>query len=107
MDLPKIFQLACELGAAHGWENISFDAGCKELQVDEQWWLAINPHNEINRTSKGAKVPPQSIYFMFNGWPAGYINAGGGVLAAGAIANEETLAAALDAAIRATGRARW
>jgi hypothetical protein len=105
--LPRVFKLTVEYGAAMGWENISLNPGCTEQVIDEHWWFAINPHNEANRCSHGAKVPAQSIYFEFNGWPAGYINAGGGMLAAGDLANEETLAAALDAAIRRTGRPRW
>ena len=109
MKVSRVFALACELGAANGWENISFDPGCKELQIDEHWWLAINPHNEANRCSRTRRraVPPQSIYFEFNGWPAGIVNSGGGIIALGAKANERTLTAALEAAIQKTGRERW
>jgi hypothetical protein len=94
-----LFARVCDLGIALGWENISLDAGCKEHDIDEHWWFAINPHGERTKCSKGAEVPPYSIYFQFNGWPAGVIDAGGGVLAAGKLANEDTLIAAIDAAI--------
>jgi hypothetical protein len=36
--ITKVFALACELGSANGWENISLQPGCQELSIDEQWW---------------------------------------------------------------------
>lgn len=103
----NIFALTCELGAALGWENISMQPGCKEHAIDDHWWFAINPHNAPTRCNRGHLVPPQSIYYEFNGWPAGSLNSGGGMIAAGAIANQDTLRAALNQAIEKTGVARW
>jgi hypothetical protein len=106
-----IFARTCELGIALGWENISLDPGCVEHRVDDDWWFAINPHGETTTQYVGAeggprpvKIPPYSIYFEFNGWPAGVCAWGGGVIAAGRLANEETLMAALDAAIEREGK---
>ena len=98
--MTEIFAKTCELGIALGWKAINQNPGCTEHQVDEQWWFAINPHAEPVKCSKGTSVPQVCVYFEFNGWPAGFINAGGGALAAGAIANEDTLIAALEAATK-------
>jgi hypothetical protein len=105
--MSAVFVRACELGAAQGWKNIASLPGCAELQIDEQWWFALNPHQEEIKCSKGAKVPPCAIYFTFNEWPAGYCNAGGGLLAAGVAANEDALLEAIEAAIEKIGGPRW
>lgn len=99
MVVSKTFSKACDLAIALGHSDINKLPGCLELQVDEQWWLAINAHREDTPCSENTSVPPMCVYFMFNGWPAGIVNAGGGCLAAGAAANEDALIAALDAAI--------
>lgn len=105
--VSRLFALTCELGGALGWENISMQRGCQEHTIDAQWWFAINPHDEPNRCSRGAKVPPQSIYYEFNGWPAGCVTSSGGLLAAGKGANEESLTAAIEAALEQMGAPRW
>jgi hypothetical protein len=94
-----VFGRACELGMALGWENISMDEGCRELQVDVHWWFAINPHKEPTRSSRGVMVQPQQIYFEWNGFPAGMVSSIGGILVQGELANETTLLEALDLAI--------
>jgi len=103
LDSPErvsvLFGLTVDLGIALGWENLSSHSGCAEHQIDDQWWFAINPHGEPTECGKGAKVPPYSIYYQFNGWPAGVVTGQGGVIAAGKLANEETLIAAIYAAI--------
>lgn len=104
----KVFALACELGAAHGWENITMQDGCQELDVDGHWWFAINPHPHPTRCSRGYKmIPAGTIYFQFNGWPAGIVTSAGGLVACGQAANEETLIDALETAIRKQGTPRW
>jgi hypothetical protein len=105
--ITKVFALACELGSANGWENISLQPGCQELSIDEHWWFALNPHRETIECSKGVKVPAYSIYFEFNGWPAGECTSLGGVIAFGARANEDTLIAALENAMWGKGSTRW
>lgn len=87
-----------EWSQALGAERINQLAGCWEGAVDEQWWIAINGHNEDTECSRGAKVPPFSAYVEFNRWPAGFLNPYSGTLAAGELANEDTLIAALQAA---------
>jgi hypothetical protein len=105
--LPSVFARACELGAALGWNNIAKLPGCQEATISEEWWMAINPHPEPEKCRKGTRIPPFTIYFEFNGWPAGFVNAGGGTMAAGRIANEHRLLAAIEAAIEKTGAERW
>lgn len=55
----------------------------------------MNGHKTPMRCSHGIEVPPFSVYVQFNGWPAGILDAGGGVLAAGEAANEKNFIDAL------------
>lgn len=100
MSPPAVFIRICDLGIALGWDNISTLPGCQEYQIDSEWWFAINPHGEVTRSSQGARIPPNSIYFKFNGWPAGIVSSHGGMMAAGGLANEDRLLAAIEAAIK-------
>lgn len=99
-----VFALACELGAALGWENISLDAGCREHQVNAHWWFAMNPHRTKMLCTKGIDVKPYSIYFEWDGWPAGMVTAAGGMFVQGIEANQDNLIAALKAAIATNGQ---
>lgn len=83
------------LALARGVYRINALPGCWELELDEHWWLAVNGHREVTRCSRGVDVQPFSAYVEFNGWPAGVFTPAGGVLAAGTLANEATLIAAL------------
>lgn len=98
-DVVAVFGRACELAMAEGAENINLDAGCHELQVDADWWLAINPHEKPRRCSRGAMVKPFQIYFEWRGWPAGFVSSSGGMLTCGKEINEANLLAALARAI--------
>lgn len=98
MNISSVFSKACDLAIGLGHSEINKLPGCLEITVDEHWWFAINAHQEKVESSKG-NVPAGSIYFEFNGWPAGMVDAGGGTLCAGALANEEELIKALDAAM--------
>lgn len=92
----------CELGLALGLKDLHKLPGCWEHQVDEHWWLAFNAHGERGKCSQSAgssDIPAFTIYFEFNGWPAGMVGPDGGTLCAGAAANEDKLIEALDAAI--------
>ncbi len=102
MNIPIVFARAIEYAIDIGATNITSLLGCWESQVDEHWWIAINGHDEKVKCSEGAEVPPFAMYVMFNGWPAGIVDAGGGMIAAGDLANEQRLIAALAAASKAT-----
>ena len=94
--MTEVFSKMVDLGVALGRRDIAKLPGCWEEQVDAAWWFAINPHRESVQCSKGAAVPEFTAYVEFNGWPAGFINPHGGTMAAGRIANEDALIAALD-----------
>jgi len=109
MIVSELFSRACALAIALGMKELNKLPGCWEHQIDERWWMALNAHSERIHCSQDSHssegVPPFTIYFMFNGWPAGLVNANGGSLAAGALANEDALIDAINAAIEtAEGR---
>lgn len=55
---------------------------------DKGWGVRLNTTGEILDG-----VEPFSVFVTWNGWPAGMFDAGGGVVAAGAAANEAALCA--------------
>ncbi len=70
--------------------------GCWEVQVDEQWWFALNGHPTPLGCSKGYGVLPYHLCVEYNGWPAGVLSpTDGGIFAAGSGANVDTFIAAL------------
>jgi len=91
MRMPQVFKRAVDYAISCGAERICDLHGCWEAQVDEHWHISINGHAEMTPNSKGAPVPPFSVWVEFNGWPGGIVNAHGGTLCAGAIANEKEL----------------
>ena len=94
-NLPEVYAAVVELALRLGAKDIFKLAGCWEHQIDAQWWCAVNGHAEATRSSHGASVPPFCLVVEYNGWPAGLIDPGGGVIAAGEGANEATLLEAL------------
>jgi hypothetical protein len=97
----EVMVLIVDLAEALGVTKINKMPGCWELAVDDLWWFAVNGHTEPTECSHGASVPPMSAYLEYNGWPAGICDAGGGIVAAGAAANESTLVDALKRRIEA------
>ena len=95
----KVAELAIKLGAA----PLNKNAGCWEHRVDEDWSITLNPHDyDVD------DIPPFCMAITYNGWPAGLVSpANGGVIAAGASANEDAFIEALEQAIAeapATGK---
>ena len=86
-----VILLAEKLGAT----PINKHPECWECQIDEQWWIAVNPHNQARECSQGVPVEPLHCYVEFNGWPAGVFSPFGGEFAAGELANEQTFVEAL------------
>jgi hypothetical protein len=100
-DLPPVtlaFALLADYSNKQGAAPLSKFENCWEKQIDEQWWIAMNGHDEPRKCSKGAEVEPCNCYVEFNGWPAGILDPFGGILAAGAVANEDSFIEALKAA---------
>lgn len=93
-EISLAFASVCELATTLGARNIKDLPGCWETQIDGRWYVAVNGHNVETKTSRGAEVPPFHCYVEFNGWPAGIFSPRGGVIAAGAAANEDTFVAA-------------
>lgn len=105
MPLVEAFARIAELGGALGVRNVNELPGCWEHQIDEHWHLSLNGHKEAITDSKGREVPPFHASIDWNGWPAGLISPGGGIIAAGACANEDTFIEALKAATLKAGGA--
>lgn len=103
----EAFAKIAKLGCALGVSDIYKLPGCWELQIDDQWWIAMNGHKTPTKDSHGFEVPPFHAAVEYNGWPAGIISPAGGIIAAGSCANENTFIAALEAATHtaATGNA--
>lgn len=96
LELPPLYVMLAVWSSAQGAVNLKDHPGCWERSVDERWWVAANGHSTPTPCSRGGEpIPPYSFYIEFNGWPAGIVGPGGGVVAAGELANEETLRAAL------------
>jgi hypothetical protein len=91
-----VFAGLAQLGAHVGVSGIHEMPACWEFQIDEQWFFALNGHEDERQCSKGHRVPPYNAYLEYNGWPAGIIDPFGGLIAAGAAANEDALIAAIE-----------
>ena len=83
---------------SHGVRSLADRPGLWEVQIDEHWWIALNPHDEKLKCSHGADVSFGHCYIEWNGWPAGMITPYDGIIAAGALANEDSFIAAVKAA---------
>lgn len=102
--IAAVFAAVCELAIASGAESIKDLPGCWNATVDEHWRVALNGHDADRPAWEGGPdVPPYCAFVEFNGWPAGMLSAHGGAIAAGEIANEDALLAALRRAIRSSG----
>lgn len=96
--LSEVFSEACQLAMALGHTNAHELPGCLEIEVDHQWWFALNAHRTRVACSKNDDVPAMSLYFELNGWPFGVVGALDGRILAGPAANEHTLIDALKTA---------
>ena len=97
MKVAECFGKLAELAMALGVEGINKFPGCWEHQVDEHWIIKVNGHQV-----PVDGIQPYEMMVWFNGWPAGIVHPiHGGVIVAGATANEDTFITALDAAILA------
>ncbi len=88
-DLPLAWVALLEAGVRTGVKDIRSQPGCFEIRIDDNWWVAINPHDVATECSRKAMVLPRSAYIEWSGWPAGTVDPGGGVIAAGSGANED------------------
>ena len=100
MKIAAAFSAIVDYGLSIGVSNLEDRPGLWEVQIDEHWFIALNPHEKTLESSHGPKVKFGQCYVEFNGWPAGILYPEGGIIAAGAIANEQTLIAALKEAMQ-------
>ena len=97
-EMATLFTAIMEYAEAKGVSKINALPGCWEVQVDEQWWFAVNGQKLPVTCSHGVEIEPFHCFVEYNGWPAGIFTPYGGEFAAGSAANEETFEAALKAA---------
>jgi hypothetical protein len=96
-DFGPVFMAIADYAIRKGAAPLHRHVGCWEAQVDASWWIAVNGHGTPMATSRGGEMlPPYHAYVEYHGWPAGLLHAGGGVMAAGEAANEETFRTALE-----------
>jgi len=98
LSLCEAFVRLCELALALKIKPLPEHPACWEHDVDGHWWICINGHKETVKNSDGFDVEPFDCVVKWNGWPAGIFSPAGGVIAAGACANENTFIEALVAA---------
>ena len=107
--IPEAFHKVVELGLARGYERICDLPGALVLKVDDNWTVAMNGHEEPIDVPEGDGcmgihgLPPYTIAIWWWGWIAGMVNAKGGEIAFGEMANEDSFIKAVKAA---TERAR-
>ena len=105
-DLPVVFVETVE-HAGHtgmgGYPNLAaYQLHEKKpffFDLENGWTYAINASDKPAKSGPpdgmAGDVPAYSVGIWWNGWLAGFIDAGGGLFAAGEAANEKTYLAAL------------
>lgn len=96
--ITEVFGLIATLGTALGI-RLDEQPALWDRQVDELWRIEVNGHDKPFPDHHGMPVQPFTCHLTYNGWPAGILGVDCGCIAAGAAANEDTLIAALKAAI--------
>lgn len=107
MDTPPITELAYKLALlaqALGVPPLNQLPGPWRYRIDAQWEVAVNGWQEtvnvpMTDDCMGAELPPFHMAVWYNGFLAGLMTPFQGVIAAGEGANEDTLIAAIDAAL--------
>ncbi len=103
--IPHAFAAVIDFAHSHGAKALVNHPGCWQRDVDGHWWIAINGHDEPTRcTRSDVPIEPFHCYVEFNGWPAGLLSPADGILAAGAIANEDAFIEALQANTKSESR---
>ena len=85
----------CALAIKDGVKIPEIPDGIYRRDIAE-WKITFNGTNE-DKVDAGIDLPKFEAYVQYNGWPAGLIGPAGGILAAGAAANEDTFIAAIEA----------
>lgn len=89
--MGEAFILCVDLVQKRGWQTIKDLV--VQIDVDSTWKITFNGCPEERQS-----IAPFHILVEYNGFPAGIIGPGDGVIAAGERANEDAFIAALKAA---------
>jgi hypothetical protein len=95
MQISEAFDVVAELALALGVRNIGSLPGLWTCDIDEHWRVSLNGHKE-----EIDKVPPYHCAVEWNGFPAGLFSPAGGIIAAGAVANEQAFIEACKARLK-------
>jgi hypothetical protein len=88
MSEPRYATVFCEAVMAFG-RRFGEPLPKRTLEMgnaEKGWGVTLNPTAE-----EVDALPPFSVKVSWNGWPAGIIQPGGGIIAAGEAANEDSL----------------
>lgn len=94
--IPEAFVGIAKLAIKDGVVNLSDRDPCVYERSFGAWRIELNGSNTAIEW-KGRTIPPFSAIVEFNGWPAGLIDPGGGIIAAGEAANEGAFISAIEA----------
>lgn len=111
MNVPEVFDAIANLVIDRNQHPLKQYPNPLHVPVDDQWQVWVNgqmTEREIVDAPESSmahrlKVPRCTAAVFFNGWLAGFVDPAGGTVAAGEVANEDTLLAALKAARDAAG----
>ena len=101
MNMTELMVKITDLALALNAEPINQYPDCWECKIDNHWTIAVNGHR-VPKMWNDIVVQPFHVYVEFCGFPAGMISAFGGIIAAGGMANEDTLIAAIETRIEKT-----
>lgn len=96
--IEQILAQICRITKALGVDPLNQYPGVWEHKIDEQWFLAINPHDvKLPRRTIDEDVQPYHFIIDYNEWPFAMFNIYDGFMGNGLEANGGTLLAALKA----------
>ena len=103
-ELPAAFLLSASAllrkVEADGKQSLQGYPGIVAMDVGK-WTIETHAHDRVIDN-----LPPFTMRVSYNGWPAGLVDANGGIIAGGKAANEDTFIAALEEFLAETGKER-
>lgn len=104
--IPEVFSKVVDLGLARGNEKICELPGALIMKIDDNWTVAMHGKRQpidvpqFEGCMGVDALPGGAVAIWWCGWLAGIVDAGGGSMAWGAKANEDSFIEAIDKAIR-------
>lgn len=96
--LSEAFVKTCSLLLARGYKDLCNTPGCIEHDINDDWHIKLNPHNEPATDSNDSEIKPFSMIVLHKEMPVGLIGPYDGALMFGA---EQDYIAVLDEQINA------